>query len=86
MAKNLQQRLWDRVIFLNGIPNAGDGSYELKYPDGVCIAGGKLFITDLQNNRVLIYDSIPSSSTAKASWVVASLLFGRVSHIIMVTW
>ena len=61
--------------FLNGIPNAGDGSYELKYPDGVCIAGGKLFITDLQNNRVLIYDSIPSSSTAKASWVVGQPSF-----------
>ena len=42
----------------------------LNYPTGVYSDGTKLYITDTGNNRVLIYDTIPTSDGASANWVV----------------
>jgi uncharacterized protein (TIGR03437 family) len=42
----------------------------LRGPQGVWIQGGKLYIADTQDDRVLIYNSIPSSSGAPADMVL----------------
>ncbi len=42
----------------------------LRGPQGVWIQNGKLFIADTQNNRVLIYNSIPSANGASADIVI----------------
>jgi uncharacterized protein (TIGR03437 family) len=42
----------------------------LRGPEGVWIWNGKLFIADTQDNRVLIYNKIPTSNNARADLVV----------------
>ena len=42
----------------------------LRGPQGVWIQGGKLYITDTQDHRVLIYNSIPTSNGAAADLVL----------------
>jgi len=42
----------------------------LRGPTGVWLSGGKLFIADTQDNRILIYNSVPTSNNAKADVVV----------------
>lgn len=42
----------------------------LNYPNNVQVYGGKMMITDSSNNRVLIYNSVPTSSNASADTVV----------------
>jgi hypothetical protein len=47
----------------------------LTYPYCVHTDGTKLFITDGQNNRILIYNTIPSSNNARADVVVGQVDF-----------
>ena len=47
-------------------PTAGS----LRGPQGVWIQNGKLFVADTQNNRVLIWNSIPTTNGAPANVVV----------------
>lgn len=47
----------------------------LRGPIGVWIAGGKLFIADTQDNRVLIYNKIPTTNNAAADVVVGQPTF-----------
>jgi len=42
----------------------------LHYPYGLEVKNGKLFIADAENNRVLIYNSIPTSNNASADIVI----------------
>ncbi len=42
----------------------------MRGPQGVWIQNGKLFVADTQNNRVLIYNSIPTSNGAAADVVL----------------
>ncbi len=42
----------------------------LRGPQGVWIQGGKLYIADTQNNRILIYNSIPTSNGVAADLVL----------------
>jgi uncharacterized protein (TIGR03437 family) len=42
----------------------------LRGPTGVWLAGGKLFVADTQDNRVLIYNSIPTKNRAAADVVI----------------
>jgi uncharacterized protein (TIGR03437 family) len=42
----------------------------LRGPEGVWISNGKLFIADTQDNRILIYNKIPTSNNAPADVVV----------------
>lgn len=55
-------------------PNAGGGigttATTLRFPDGIAVAAGKMVIADSAFNRVLLYDSIPTSSGAAASFVL----------------
>jgi hypothetical protein len=58
--------------FTSTSPNGGGSAAAnvLNYPYGVAYAGGKLMIADTNNNRVLIYNSIPTVSNASADVVV----------------
>lgn len=56
-----------------GIPS---DSNTLKNPRRLCISGGKVFLADRENNRVLIYDSIPTFNNSTASVVVGQVNFG----------
>ncbi|PJA15577.1 hypothetical protein COX64_00590, partial [Candidatus Dojkabacteria bacterium CG_4_10_14_0_2_um_filter_Dojkabacteria_WS6_41_15] len=54
----------------NTANNGGIGPNTLNAPYGVYYDGAKLFITDLGNNRVLIFNSLPTSNNASADVVV----------------
>ena len=47
----------------------------LRGPTGVWISGGKLFIADTQDNRVLIYNRIPTANKAPADVVIGQTSF-----------
>jgi hypothetical protein len=42
----------------------------LRGPEGVWVANGKLYIADTQNNRILIYNKIPTTNGAAADVVI----------------
>ena len=42
----------------------------LRGPEGVWLAGGKLFIADTQDNRILIYNQVPTANNASADVVI----------------
>jgi hypothetical protein len=42
----------------------------LAFPSGVWTDGLQLFVTDVSNNRVLVWDSIPTTNGAPADWVI----------------
>ncbi len=48
----------------------GTSNKTMRGPQGVWFDGGRLFIADTQNSRVLIYNSIPASSGATADVVL----------------
>lgn len=43
----------------DGMPNAGGTTAGLNRPCGVALAGGRLYVADTDNNRVLIWNRIP---------------------------
>jgi uncharacterized protein (TIGR03437 family) len=47
----------------------------LRGPTGVWIANGKLFVADTQDNRVLIYNSIPATNNVAADVVIGQASF-----------
>jgi uncharacterized protein (TIGR03437 family) len=47
----------------------------LRGPEGVWLSNGKLFVADTQDNRVLIYNKIPTSNNAPADVVVGQASF-----------
>jgi len=54
----------------SSFPGDTPSATSLRGPQGVWIQGGKLFIADTQNDRVLIYNSIPTSNGAAADVVL----------------
>src|SRR5436190_11248773 len=50
--------------------NTGTTSSTLNGPRGVAICNGKLIVVDINNNRVLIWNSIPTSNNQAADVVV----------------
>jgi hypothetical protein len=48
----------------------GAQAYTLNYPYGVYTDGTKLYVADNSNNRVLIYNTIPTSNNASANVVI----------------
>ena len=60
--------------FKTGTSNFGGGNTPsakgLRGPQGVWLQGGKLFVADTQNHRVLIWNSIPTSNGAAADVVL----------------
>lgn len=56
---------------------SGSGSWELNFPiHGTVSPDGKIIIADYGNNRVLIYNSIPSSNAVDADVVLGQVDFG----------
>lgn len=47
----------------------------LRFPNGVWFDGGRLFVADTQNNRVLIFSSVPTANNAQASVVIGQADF-----------
>lgn len=47
----------------------------LRLPEGIAVAGGKLFVSDRNNNRILIWNKIPTKNGAKANVVVGQADF-----------
>jgi len=60
------QTTFTTAVFPGATPTASS----LRGPQGVWIQGGKLFIADTQNDRVLIYNSIPTANGAAADVVL----------------
>jgi hypothetical protein len=59
--------------FTQTLPNGGTGvatAASLELPAAVHVAAGKLFIADSGNNRVLVFDGVPTTSGASASHVL----------------
>ncbi len=56
--------------FTHGNSSVTPSATNLRGPQGVWLANGKLFIADTLNNRVLIYNSVPASNGAAADVVV----------------
>ena len=52
------------------IPGSTPSASSLRGPQGVWLQNGKLYIADTQNNRVLIYNSIPTSNGVSADVVL----------------
>ena len=50
-------------------------------PQGVWIQGGKLFVADTQNHRVLIYNTIPTANNATADIVVGQKDFNTAVEL-----
>ena len=82
-SNNNRVLIWNSIPTLNATPpdvvvgqpdsmtNAPGTSQEtMRGPQGVWIDGGRLFVADTGNSRVLIYNSIPSSNGAGADAVL----------------
>jgi uncharacterized protein (TIGR03437 family) len=52
------------------VPGNVPSASSMRGPQGVWIQNGKLYVADTQNNRVLIYNSIPTSNGAAADVVL----------------
>ena len=50
--------------------NGGVSASSLSWPEAICCAAGKLFVCDRLNNRVLIFNSLPSANHAAADVVI----------------
>lgn len=59
----------------NTANNGGISSTSLNLPEGISIQLGKAFIADTQNNRVLVYNSIPTTSQQAADFVLGQANF-----------
>lgn len=65
----------DVVIGQNDLTSfiAGDGLNQLNWPVGVTFAGEKLIIADTHNNRLLVYNTVPTASGAMADAVITHM-------------
>ncbi|HUB79403.1 MAG TPA: hypothetical protein VMB03_11425 [Bryobacteraceae bacterium] len=56
----------------NAIPGNTPTASSMRGPEGVWIQNGKLFVADTQNNRVLIYNHIPTTNGVAADVVLGA--------------
>ena len=54
---------------------SGTSSTKLKYPSGIYSDGTKLFVSDMSNNRILIYNAIPTTNGVAADVVIGQTDF-----------
>lgn len=54
----------------NTANNGGVSAHSLYRPNGVVVIGGKLYVTDYSNNRVLVFNTIPTSNQTDADVVL----------------
>jgi uncharacterized protein (TIGR03437 family) len=55
-----------------GLPGDTPNAQTLRGPEGVWLQNGKLFVADTQNNRVLIYNHIPTTNGVAADVVLGA--------------
>jgi uncharacterized protein (TIGR03437 family) len=60
------------------VPGNTPNAMSMRGPSGVWIQNGKLFVADTQNNRVLIYNQIPTTNGAAADMVLGAPNFTTV--------
>lgn len=53
--------------------DAGNGESQMNWPVAAAFAKGKLFITDTNNYRVLVYDGIPKTNGAKPDRIISMI-------------
>ena len=58
-----------------GLSDTGTTSQLMDYPEGMYVAGGKLIVTDSSNNRVLIWNTIPTTNGKAADVVLGQADF-----------
>jgi uncharacterized protein (TIGR03437 family) len=56
----------------NSLPGNTPNAKSMRGPEGVWIQDGKLFVADTQNNRVLIYNQIPTTNGVAADVVLGA--------------
>src|ERR1039457_6281420 len=56
----------------NALPGNTPNANSMRGPEGVWIQNGKLFVADTQNNRVLIYNHIPTTNGVAADLVLGA--------------
>ena len=56
----------------SSVPGNTPNARSMRGPSGVWIQNGKLFVADTQNNRVLIYNQIPTTNGAAADMVLGA--------------
>jgi len=57
----------------NAANNGGLNAAGLNGPFGLCLGGGRLFVADTSNHRVLIYSPVPAANGAAASLVIGQV-------------
>ncbi len=68
---------WGQKYFTAGYPNGQNADQNTVYnPEGVFYDGAHFFVADKLNNRVLIFNSIPSGTDANADVVIGQTDFG----------
>lgn len=82
----------DRLMIYNSIPSGNGGtadvtwggwgvtSTNLNSPVGVAMGGGKMFIADRSSDRVLVFNSIPTSASQAADVVLGQTNFTGSDH------
>src|ERR1022692_3106943 len=55
-----------------GLPGNQPNANSMRGPQGVWIQNGKLYVADTQNNRVLVYNHIPTANGAAADVVIGA--------------
>lgn len=63
----------------NTANNGGASAKSIYGPVGILTVGGKLFVSDSWNHRVLVYNTIPSSSYTSADLVIGQPDFTNIS-------
>lgn len=56
--------------------NPGTGRNQMNWPMSVAIAAGKLFVTDTNNHRILIWNSMPSTNNVNADVIINAPAMG----------
>jgi hypothetical protein len=59
----------------DGTPDATPSSRTFNFPSGMEVADGRLYVVDQNNNRVLIWNSIPQSNGVVANQVLGQIDF-----------
>jgi hypothetical protein len=54
--------------------NSGSDLGSMDWPTSVCMAGGKIVVADAYNNRILIWNSLPSANGQSADFALANNL------------
>ena len=62
--------------------NAGEGASDvgMRWPHAVAVAGGRIFVADAGNNRIMVWRHFPNADGAPASYVIGQESFATIDH------